>query len=165
MSQIHRCVIVPDPLAAMAGRLTGTASPAGGGMFLQGLGVPGDGGTTITHRFSNGLISVALAALMPIDEWDDEQFVRVAPGSAVHIAAMSGDPDAKAILNPPPEPIEGEEPAPEPEPIPPVDPETGAINYYTIAQVQELLDASVVTTDGWEVTAGRLGLVRIEQST
>lgn len=167
MSLIHRCIVVPDALASAAAAMTGRASPAGGGMFIQALGTEEAG---ITHRFSNGPISEQFAAILPLDWWDGDagQFVRVYPGSAVHIAAMSGDPEAKAIVNPPPPPPEPEpgepepEPAPEPEPLPPVDPETGAINYYTIAQVQALLDASVCTADGWEVTAGNMGLVRIE---
>lgn len=146
---IHRCIIVPDALATMAGQLTAAASPAGGGMFLQGLGVFGD--DTITHRFSAGLVSAQFAALMPLDEWDEETgaYVRVSPGMPLQIAAMGNDPEALYLLNPTAEPAEGEEAPAQPEP-------------GLIPVVEALLVGAVVTTDDWQVAAGRLGLQRVE---
>lgn len=87
MILIHRCIIVPDELAATAAYLTGQATPAGAGMFVQGLGTDGEA----THRFSNGLISDEFSSLLPLDEWDEdsEQYVRTDPGSVAAIVALA----------------------------------------------------------------------------
>ena len=87
MILVHRCVIVPEALASTAAYLTGQATPAGAGMFVQGLGADGEP----THRFSNGLISDEFSGLLPLDEWDEDsqQYVRTLPGDVAAIVAIS----------------------------------------------------------------------------
>ena len=87
MILIHRCIIVPDELAATAAYLTGQATPAGAGMFVQGLGTEEE----VTHRFSNGLISDEFSSLLPLDEWDEDsqQYVRTRPGDVAAIVEIS----------------------------------------------------------------------------
>lgn len=87
MILVHRCIIVPDAYAPMAGALTSIATPAGAGMFIQGLGTDG----TVTHRFSNGLISSEFSSILPLDEWDEDsqQYVRTLPGDVAAIVAIS----------------------------------------------------------------------------
>lgn len=89
MILIHRCIIVPDELAATAAYLTGQATPAGAGMFIQGLGPEAE--DIATHRFSNGLISDEFSSLLPLDEWDEDsqQYVRTLPGDVAAIVAIS----------------------------------------------------------------------------
>lgn len=87
MILVHRCIIVPDEFAATAAYLTGQATPAGAGMFVQGLGADDE----LTHRFSNGMISSEFCAVLPLDEWDEDsqQYVRTLPGDVAAIVAIS----------------------------------------------------------------------------
>lgn len=85
---VHRTMIVPAAFRSLAQQLcAGLAGPSGTNMFGVDLGTTPSG--PITHGMSAGLIQPQFAALMPLDEWDDEAsaYTRLDAGQAEQIVA------------------------------------------------------------------------------
>lgn len=85
---VHRTMIVPDAFRGLAQQLcAGLAGPSGTNMFGVDLGPTPTG--PVTHGMSTGLIQPQFAALMPLDEWDDQTqaYVRADAGLPAQIVA------------------------------------------------------------------------------
>lgn len=89
--QVHRTLLItPAYRDAALALITAVAGEGQSGMLDVPVGAEQDEETAVTHLMSTGNILEPFAALLPLDEWDGEQYVRVQEPNYDTIIAASG---------------------------------------------------------------------------
>lgn len=130
---VHRCSLVPPAHIALARGLTeGLAGPSGANMWIPELEAIAAPGT-IAYYAANGAMQDSFAALLPLDQITvDKQ------GAATVTRVYAGRPnDIYAAAQAEGSPV-------------------------TLAQINALMAAVIVTDTDWQVVTGALGL-RVKQ--
>ena len=99
-NQIHRTLLItPEYRDAALALIVAAAGEAQAGMLQTAVGAGGDE-PTVTHYMSTGNILTSFASLLPLDEWDGEQYVRVQEPDFEAIIAASGGAVTQEQLEP-----------------------------------------------------------------
>lgn len=89
-AQVHRTLLItPEYRDAALALIVAAAGEAQAGMLQTAVGAGGDE-PTVTHYMSTGNILAAFASLLPLDEWDGEQYVRAKEPDYDAITAATG---------------------------------------------------------------------------
>lgn len=98
--QVHRTLLITTVYRDAALQLIVAAAGEGqAGMLQTAVGAGGDE-PTVTHYMSTGNILISFASLLPLDEWDGEQYVRVQEPDFEAIIAASGGAVTQEQLEP-----------------------------------------------------------------
>lgn len=90
-NQIHRTLIImAEYREAALDLIAAAAGEDQRGMLSVPVGVQDDEKETVTHYMSTGNILETFADLLPLDEWDGEQYVRAKEPDYDAIVAASG---------------------------------------------------------------------------
>jgi len=99
MTNIHRCMIVPDSIVAQVRTLADSFGPAAQNMWVTPLSATGE--LPATHWISSGLIGDDFAAIMPYSHEVDGEWITDAydPAAFVALAEAAGvtPPSVEAI--------------------------------------------------------------------